>query len=236
MTSTRKIQSVAVAGMLLAVATSGAQAQSCMGLPNVSTMSRNLTTIADAYGGQRSVLGRVGLSSKRAFGGVQAGYVGYKVQDPNRAVVGVDAGYVLPLGHAPKALQLCPFVQSLMQLGGTGNAFDNRTNHSLLGLSVGQEFRLSPRFAIAPYLDAAVSHWSYHANYTPYSPTGAAFPTLNLAYSETGGRYGAGFGLRVGEALTIRPAFHFTSGFKPTGGDAGQPGATLSLSYNFRKR
>lgn len=234
MTSTRTLQSVAVAGMLLSV-TNAAKAQSCMGLPSLSTISRSISTVADAYGGERAILGRAGMSTQRFFGGVQAGYVGNKVQDPDRAVVGFDAGFTLQLGNAPKALQLCPLVQSLMQLGSGPNSFDNRTTHTLLGLSIGQEFRLSPRVTIAPYLDGALSRWGYHANLIGEDNYTRVL-YLSHGSSEMGGRFGGGFGLRLGEALTIRPAFHFTGGFRNSGGDANQPGATLSVSYGFRRR
>lgn len=236
MTSTRVVQSVAVAGMLLGV-TQAARAQSCMGLPSLSAISRSVSTVADAYGSERAILGRAGMSSLRSFAGLQAGYVGDKVQDPRRVVFGFDAGLTLPLGKAPKMLQMCPLVQSLMQLSRGPDAFGNRTTHTLVGLSIGQEFKVSSRVAIAPFVDGALSRWGYHYGSPDLYVTDPALnPTPSGHGSETGGRFGAGVGLRLGEALTIRPAFHFTGGFRNSGGDANQPGATLSISYGFRRR
>lgn len=229
MTSTRKLQSVAVVGMLVG-AMNAAGAQSCMGLPSLSTISRSITTVADAYGSERAILGRAGMSTQRVFGGIQAGYVGTKVQDPDRLVVGVDAGFTLQLGKGPHALHLCPLAQGQIQLGRGPYSFDKRTTHALLGLSIGQEFRLSSRVAITPFLDGTVSRWGYN------SPGFDAELSPYFNYSELGARYGAGFGLRLGEAFTVRPALHLTGGFSSISRQGNQPGATLSISYGFRRR
>lgn len=229
MTSIRTTQSVVLAGMLLAGASS-AHSQTCMGLPSLDLVSRSVSTVADAWGSQRAVLGRVGVNSRRVFAGVQAGYAGNKLVDPDKPALGVDAGMTFSLGGGPKAIQLCPLIQSLVQFeNGPGS-----TTHSTLGLSLGRQFTISKKVAITPYIFGGLSRWDYSAQRFSTSALPGTPPTT-AHYSETGARFGTGFGLRLGDQLTIRPQFFFPAGYRNSGNDANQPGASLSISYGFRR-
>lgn len=231
MTSTQFARTAAVVTLLLTTA-HAARAQRCMGLPSVSGTAGNFSTIADAYGSERSILGRAGVVTSRVFGGVQGGYVGVKVQDPSRGIFGADLGLSFKVGNFPKPLDVCPFAQALARID-TWETSERRT-HAMFGLAVGQELRLGSRFALVPFVDGALVRSAYTYEVLVATPNG--FREAPKRSTELGGRYGAGFGLRAADVLTVRPAFHFVSGFRNVVGNANQPGATVSLIYSFGHR
>lgn len=221
---------LAAAGLLLP-ATSEAGAQSCLGLPGLSKKAFTVSTIADAYGRDRSIVGRVGLTTSRFFGGIQTGQRGQNVLKPDDLVIGADVGASFKFGKSPKPLEFCPTSQWVT--GFNGPSIRDRNTDLSLGLAIGQEFQLGSRFALAPFVDGALVRKGRPGLRRPLIWIDGS--VQEWENSRWGTRYGAGFGLRVGQALTFRPAFHFTSGFHNYM-RGNQPSASLSVTYNFGRR
>lgn len=232
---TMTVAIVAAVG-LLPTTTSKAGAQSCLGLPGLSKTAFNVSTIADAYRRERSIVGRVGLTTSRFFGGIQTGQRGQNVLKPDDLVIGADVGASFKFGKSPKPLEFCPTAQWVA--GVYSPSIRDRDTDLSLGLAIGQEFQLGSRFALAPFVDGAIVRKGRPGLTRPLATDGILYvlpENFHWSTSDWGARYGAGFGLRVGQALTVRPAFHFNSGFHNFW-HVSQPSASLSVTYNFGRR
>ena len=142
------------AGVMATVLLLGGQradAQSCLGLPSLSTAVKLISASATGSGSDRLVIGRFGMNGRRIFAGVQAGYVSTRSDfgKPTDPLLGIDVGYAFQFGGAG-GVELCPVLQSMYQRGPTAADYRQEQFTTSLGLSVGRAARLTQSFALVP--------------------------------------------------------------------------------------
>lgn len=199
MTSTRVGRSVAVLGVFL-VCAQRIEAQSCLGLPNLSLMNRSLTAYASGQGGDRLVLGRYGLAGEKTFGGIQAGYgSGRGFNHPGSLAIGGDIGIAVPLGSSKTTF--CPQVQSIYELSERRFGIQEHRLSSSAGVSIGRSVDFGQSFSIIPFAQVRLAH-----KFFGYDGRNNDSRVGIQSWDGLGSEWGAGFGLRFGETFTIRPS------------------------------
>lgn len=229
MTSTRMTQIAATAIMLLALAGS-ARAQSCLGLPDLAAMKRNVSVYGSGQGSDRLVLGRYGLSGDRAFGGLQVGYGGYGFDKPKRAAAGGDFGFAIPIGSGKATF--CPRLQTVYQLSERRFGWQQQSLTTSLGASLGRSFTPSAKFSVIPFVQGALVNRRDRFNVQD-----ATYGNPSYSQSDYYAMIGAGVGFRIGQSFTIRPALTFPLGGKRNivGQNESEPTFSLSASFGLRR-
>ena len=242
MPTTRMVIGFAVGSMTL-LGASIAQAQACVGLPNVATMRRSISTTGAGTDLGRTMVARYGMAGQRVFGGAEAGYAGDKFANPQSPVFGADVGFIVPLGTDAK-VQLCPTLQSVYQDGPNGSDYSHSRLSSSVGLSVGRAFGETSAVGVVPFVQGRLQHLRQTYAYTSVGTGPNGEPGLGQwgHTSKVFGEVGLGVGLRVNRRLTISPAYRMPVGlgsrrYNAILGEApsypGVPQQTYSLSVTL---
>ncbi|MBC8089542.1 MAG: hypothetical protein H7Z40_19940 [Phycisphaerae bacterium] len=227
-------------GMLMLVSLLGArelQAQSCTGIPSLSSAVKVLTTSATGSGSDRLVIGRFGMNGQRVFAGVQAGYASTQSNfgKPTDPTFGFDAGYAFQVGGA-RGMELCPVLQSMYQRGPTGPDYHQEQYTTSLGLSIGRTLRATGSFAVVPFVQGGLTqrHMSYGATNIRDQNGNSTWGSRNklIGYSAVG------VGLHLGRFLTLTPVMRVPFGAGPANAYAGygwgyEPSYSLSASFRI---
>lgn len=212
-----------VVGLSLAAA-QVAQAQACVGLPSAKDAPVNLSAAAAFPKNAKTFAGRLGFAGAQAFGGASVGYTSYDNLDASSVAVGADIGLALPMNEA-KSVQICP------QIGGAyisgpnaeagGLSLTTKQQQYSGTLNIGGELPVNSTFSVIPFASVGVLHARVQL-------TGNV---IEDSANDTGGTFGAGFGLLFSKVFVLAPSISIPFGFS-----SNDPTFGITASIGFGKR
>jgi hypothetical protein len=204
------------------IATTGAQAQVCLGAAPFSTGNMRVgagATFGDnakSYGVQFS-----GGAAQGTFGGASLSTVQYDDVPGSGTAIGASVGMSLNLVPAGTA-QICPIVGFDYQNGpniNTGFGKVSVSAHAFsLGGSLGGVAMSSPGLDFVPFVSAAAI----------LSQASASLAGDSESDNQNYGEISAGAGFVINRVLTLQPAVHV-----PVGLDGGKASFSIAFGFNF---
>ncbi len=209
----------AVAALTASVSTI-ASAQTCLGQPDLTLTKASLSVGTQFEDNVNSYVGRVGVNSNTAFGGLSVGYVSLdNADDVNATTFGGDVGVERHLGTS-KRVHVCPVASLTYQNGPNFASAKSSAIAGQIGAALGASFPMTSTVSFVPFARAGLLSVRSTAELAGVSDS----------ETETGGLLGLGASFRFNDIFALTPSLSIPVGF-----DNSDTVFSLGATIGFRR-